>query len=276
VALDLRHTVCPSCDKAVVPFSHTVREVLKDTVEHAKVALRRAKAGAIVLGGHIRRLLSRARIEYAKLSVLGRRHGVKLSAALDVWGRATIEAGRTVGALLHREGLKIRTRMKAAPPLPGNKGRGDAKKGAQAEGTVPGMHFAWRKGYEDVTEDSVLHQQLQGHVVPTQSRTRPPAAATQRDDSLQKEVAPESSTTTSTTHIETVIPLVEREPVSMDIERSTHTTLPDSGAQTAIEVQEPAPLPLPLPPPPPEPGAAAPDADTAAVSDAPRPTAGLV
>jgi hypothetical protein len=269
VALDLRHTVCPSCDKAVVPFSHTVREVLKDTVEHAKVALRRAKAGAIVLGGHIRRLLSRARIEYAKLSVLGRKHGVKLSAALDVWGRATIEAGRMVGALLHREGLKIHTRMKAAPPLPGSTRVGDAKKGVHEERAV---HFAWGKGYEDVTEDTLLHQQLQGHVVPTQSRTRPPAAATQPDASLQKDVALESSTTTETTYSETIVPPAELEPVPMDTERSTHTTLPDSGAQTAIEVPEPAPLP----PPPPEPGAAAQDADTAAVGDAPRPTAGLV
>jgi hypothetical protein len=273
VALDLRHTVCPSCDKAVVPFSHTVREVLKDTVEHAKVALRRAKAGAIVLGGHIRRLLSRARIEYAKLSVLGRKHGVKLSAALDVWGRATIEAGRTVGALLHREGLKIHTRMKAAPPLPGNKGRGDAKKGAQAEGAV---HFGWGKGYEDVTEDTVLHQQLQGHVVSSQPHRRPPAAVAQADDSLQKEVGPESSTTTETTYMETIVPPADCEPVPMDVERSTHTTLADSGAQTAIEVPEPAPLPLPLPPPPPESGAVAQDTDTAAVSDAQRQTAGLV
>jgi hypothetical protein len=274
VALDLRHTVCPSCDKAVVPFSHTVREVLKDTVEHAKVALRRAKAGAIVLGGHIRRLLSRARIEYAKLSVLGRRHGVKLSAALDVWGRATIEAGRTVGALLHREGLKIRTRMTAAPSLPRSTRGGDAKEGAQAEGAVPGVHFAWGKGYEGVTEDTVLHQQLQGHVAPSQSQTRPPVAATQPDASLQKEVAPESSTTTETTYMETIVPPADCEPVPMDVERSTHTTLADSGTQTAMEVPEPAPLPLPLPPPPPEPGAAAPDADTAAVSDAQHP--GLV
>jgi hypothetical protein len=271
VALDLRHTVCPSCDKAVVPFSHTVREVLKDTMEHAKVALRRAKAGAIVLGGHIRRLLVRARIEYAKLSVLGRRHGVKLSAALDVWGRATIEAGRTVGAILHREGLKIHTRMKAAPSLPGNKGRGDAKKGAQEERA---LHFGWGKGYEDVTEDTVLHQQLQGHVTPSQSQTRPLAAATQPDASLQKEVAPESFTTTETTYSETIVPPADCEPVPMNVERSTHTTLADSGAQTAIEVPEPAPLPMPLPSLLPELGSAAPDADTAAVSDAQHP--GLV
>lgn len=164
VPLDLRHTVCPSCDKALVPLSHTVREALRDTLEHVKGTLRRGRGQAMALAVHLRRLLVKAGLHYGRLSALGREHGGRLMVSLEVLGRGAVKAGKAVGeaagTVLRRTALQIRSGMRGVPPLRSEALRGivGAEDGEEEEES---LHIAWYKGLDDLPDYYFQQQQEQ-------------------------------------------------------------------------------------------------------------------
>jgi hypothetical protein len=189
--LDLRHTICPSCDRAVVPLSQSLREAVRDTLEHARVGLRRLTERAKVAAAHTRRFAVKLQRGYQKLSALGREHSRKLGALYNTVSAHSSVLGSQLGAALRDAKRRMRAQMRGVPPLPALgpsvPGNGAAD-GADSAESAEELHFAWYKGFDDVTEDLLAGRvpPSPGHS-PVQAAAAPGRIAQRTQDSEQQQ-----------------------------------------------------------------------------------------
>jgi hypothetical protein len=165
----------------VVPLSQSLREAVRDTLEHARVGLRRLSERALVAAAHTRRFALKLQRGYQKLSALGREHSRKLSALYSTVSAHSSVLGSQLGAALRDAKRRMRAQMRGVPPLPAlGSGApvGVMENGADDDqGGADELHFAWYKGFDDVTEDL-----LAGRVSPP-----PVVAAAQGSEQQQQQ-----------------------------------------------------------------------------------------
>lgn len=107
--LDLRHTICPSCDLAVVPMSETVRLLALESFDHAKIALHRLKDRVVVIAAYAKKFLVRIGRGYRSLLKFSKKHrGTtdKLYATLSAAATTTV---RSVSAFMKQAREQMRS-----------------------------------------------------------------------------------------------------------------------------------------------------------------------